>query len=86
MAFRVVMKSWGGTKETLFDGLSEDDAVEICDFYNWEYSPDGGYVWDLEIEEYDGEIVPDDWYEPDIKFYTSANPWDAPGMSLKDFF
>lgn len=34
----------------------------------------------------------DDWkdtidcYEPNEKFYTSANPWDAPGMSLKDFF
>lgn len=30
----------------------------------------------------------DDYREPclDEKFYTSANPWDAPGMSLKDFF
>lgn len=24
-------------------------------------------------------------YEPDIKFYTSANPWDAPGMRVSDF-
>lgn len=24
-------------------------------------------------------------YEPDIKPYTSANPWDAPGMRVSDF-
>ena len=29
----------------------------------------------------------DEYLEPciDEKFYTSANPWDAPGMKLSDF-
>ena len=31
------------------------------------------------------EDDPADWWEPDIKFYTSANPWDAPGMKISDF-
>lgn len=34
------------------------------------------------------EDDPEVWddYDPDEKFYTSANPWDAPGMKQSDFF
>lgn len=51
--FKIVMTSWGGTRRDMFTGLSEKDAVEICEGYGWEVAPDGGYVWDLEIEEED---------------------------------
>ena len=51
--YKIVMSSWGGTKHDFAVGLSEKEAVELCDSYGWEYSEDGGYVWDLEIEEDD---------------------------------
>lgn len=31
------------------------------------------------------EALEEEMYEPDEKFFTSANPWDAPGMKLSDF-
>lgn len=47
------------------------------------------YWCGAEEPEDDPEVWEDDdddfWYEPDIKPYTSANPWDAPGMKLSDF-
>ena len=49
--YRVVMTSWGGTRRTMYDGLSYFEAEEICDGYGWSVAPDGGYIWDLEIEE-----------------------------------
>lgn len=49
--YKIVMKSWGGTRRDYMTGLSYEEAREICESYGWEVSPDGGYVWDLEIEE-----------------------------------
>ena len=49
--FRVVAKSWGGTKWTVTEDLTEAEAVDFCDSYGWTLCPDGGYIWDLEIEE-----------------------------------
>lgn len=51
--YKVVMKSWGGTKQDMYTNLTHAQAVEICEDYGWEVAPDGGYVWDLEIEEED---------------------------------
>lgn len=53
MTYRIVMTSMGGTKRTMYTGLTEKDAVDICEGYGWEACPDGGYVWDLDIEEED---------------------------------
>ena len=49
--YKIVMTSWGGTRVDMFNGLTYDNAVEICEDYGWTACPDGGYVWDLEIEE-----------------------------------
>ena len=51
MTYRIVMTSWGGTRKEMFSGLTYKEALEICEGYNWTVCPDGGYEWDLEIEE-----------------------------------
>lgn len=51
--YKVVMKSWGGTKRNMYINLTHAHALEICEDYGWQVAPDGGYVWDLEIEEMD---------------------------------
>ena len=52
-SYKIVMKSWGGTKKDMYTDLTEEEAIEICEGYGWEVAPDGGYVWDLEVEEMD---------------------------------
>ena len=49
--YRIVMTSWGGTRHTMYEGLTYREAEEICEGYGWSVAPDGGYEWDLEIEE-----------------------------------
>lgn len=51
--YKIVMVSMGGTRKDMFTGLTAKDAFAICDDCGWEVAPDGGYVWDLEIEEED---------------------------------
>lgn len=53
MTYRIVMTSLGGTRRPMYTGLSEENAIEICEDFGWVACPDGGYVWDLEIEEED---------------------------------
>ena len=48
-SYRIVMKSEGGTKRTMYTGLDEETAYDICRDYGWKV--DFGYVWQLEIEE-----------------------------------
>lgn len=50
--FKVIMTA-GTVKKDMFTNLTHKQAVEICEDYGWEVSPDGpgGFVWDLEIEE-----------------------------------
>lgn len=50
---KIIMYSLGGTKKDMFTGLTYDEAYEICESYGWQADPDGGYVWDLDIEEED---------------------------------
>lgn len=47
--YKVVMKSWGGTKRDLVTGISYAEALRFCEDADWQY--DTGYVWNLEIEE-----------------------------------
>ena len=51
--WKIVMVSWGGIKKDFMTDLtSKAEAAEICEGYDWVYEPeDGGYLWDLEIEE-----------------------------------
>ena len=49
--YKIVRVSWGGTKRDMYTGLTEENAIEICEDYGWTACPDGGYEWDLEIEE-----------------------------------
>lgn len=51
--YKIIMYSMGGTEETMYSGLPEEEAIRICEDYGWQVSPDGGYVWDLDIEEDD---------------------------------
>jgi hypothetical protein len=50
--FKIVMVA-GRIKRDMYTGLDEATANEICEEYGWEVAPDGGFVWDLEIEEED---------------------------------
>ena len=49
--YRVLMVSWGGTRRVLWDDMTYKDALRFCEDNGWLYCPDGGYEWDLEIEE-----------------------------------
>lgn len=52
--YKVIMRS-GTVKRDLFVQRTHEEAYEICEDYGWEFAPDGegGFVWDLEIEEDD---------------------------------
>ena len=50
MTYKIVMCA-GSVKRDMYTGLDEAMAEEICKDFGWEASPDGGFVWDLEIEE-----------------------------------
>ena len=47
--YRIMMCSDGGTRKVMYEGLTEEQAYDICRDYGWEV--DMGYVWRLEIEE-----------------------------------
>lgn len=49
--YKIIMVSMGGTERDMYTGLAEKEAVEICENLGWIACPDGGYEWDLEIEE-----------------------------------
>lgn len=50
--FKIVMCA-GTVRQDAFKGLTYKNALELCEGYGWEISPDGdgGFVWDLEIVE-----------------------------------
>ena len=50
MSYKIVMVA-GRVKKEMYTGLDQATAEEICEGYDWQVSPDGGFVWDLEIEE-----------------------------------
>lgn len=50
MFFKIVMVS-RSVKHDFMGGLSFAEAQELCEFYNWEYMDENGFVWDLEIED-----------------------------------
>lgn len=50
--FKIVMTA-GSVKKDMFTGLTRKEAEEMCESYGWVVRPDGdgGFEWDLEIEE-----------------------------------
>lgn len=50
--YKVIMTA-GRVEKDMFTGLSKQEANEICERYGWCVCPDGdgGFEWDLEIEE-----------------------------------
>lgn len=52
MTYKVVMNAQS-VKKDMYTGLTLKQAEEICEDYGWEVAPDGGFVWDLSIEEED---------------------------------
>lgn len=49
--YKIMIKSWGGTRETLLESMTYGEALEFCEANDWVMCFDGGYVWDLIIEE-----------------------------------
>lgn len=50
MSYRIICTA-GRVKHTIFTGMTYAEALETCEFYNWEFDYNGGLVWGLEIEE-----------------------------------
>ena len=48
--YKVIMVA-RSVKKDMYLNLSYEEALAICEDFNWECAPDGGFVWDLEIEE-----------------------------------
>lgn len=70
--------------------FNPDDYYTPCDYGDCPYNAEGGYdcrnccglgVDENECEEYDEEYVP----SATNGDYSPSDPWNAPGMSIKDF-
>ena len=48
--FNVMMVA-GKVKKVMYTFETEQEAIDCCESYGWEVAPDGGFVWDLEIDE-----------------------------------
>lgn len=49
--YKIVMTSWGGTRRDFMCGFTTfREAQRVCEEHNWIFE-DGGYIWDLEVEE-----------------------------------
>lgn len=76
----------GDLKELLKDIPDETQIVVTGDDYCWFHIEQDGSVICLDVEELD-DAYEDDEYVPSAENgdYSPSNPWDAPGMSTKDF-
>ena len=50
MKYKVMLNSWGGTQHEYASGLTYRDAERMCEDMHWVLD-EGGYIWDLTIEE-----------------------------------
>ena len=80
---RKQFKTVGDLKELLKDITDETQIVVTGDDYCWFHIEEDGSVICLDVEELDDayEYVP----SATNGDYSPSNPWDAPGMSTKDF-
>lgn len=80
---RKQFKTVGDLKELLNNIPDETQIVVTGDDYCWFHIEEDGSVICLDIEELDDayEYVP----SATNGDYSPSNPWDAPGMSTKDF-
>jgi hypothetical protein len=76
----------GDLKELLKNIPDETQIVVTGDDYCWFHIEQDGSVICLDVEELD-DVYEDDEYVPSAENgdYSPSNPWDAPGMSMKDF-
>lgn len=67
----VIYRNAGTVKYDMCGYDQYDDAVDMCEFYEWCIVDENGFEWWLSIEEEDG--VASDYYmpvdEPDDEFY-----------------
>lgn len=54
--YKVIATSLGGTVREILNDLSYEEALDFCRAERWVM--DRGYIWDLDIEEDDGD---DSW-------------------------
>ena len=43
----------GRIRHDVFHELTYEEALELCEYYDWQFDYNGGLMWDLEIEEED---------------------------------
>ena len=48
---KVYMVSGQGSEFVFQSCETEQEAVEICEEYGWEFTDDNGFTWNLEIRE-----------------------------------
>ena len=80
---RKQFKTVGDLKELLKNIPDETQIVVTGDDYCWFHIEEDGSVICLDVEELDDAYD----YVPSATNgdYGPSNPWDAPGMSIKDF-
>lgn len=49
--YKICVESMGGTRRDLVELMTYNEALEFCESNNWVFCMDGGYIWDLIIEE-----------------------------------
>ena len=51
MEWKIIMSSGHGTVYDYCGGLTYDEALDICESYNWTWADENEFDWDLEIVE-----------------------------------
>ena len=72
-----IQLSTGWTTQDYITGLTEQEAIEICEDHNWEYYDENEFCWGMNIV--------DDYEYEDRGSYSPSAPWNAPGMKVSDF-
>ena len=49
--YKILLQSMGGTRKTLIELMTYEEALEYCESNDWVMCMDCGYIWDLIIEE-----------------------------------
>ncbi len=76
-----------GDLKKLLEGISDNTQICICgDSYCWFHIEEDESVICLDCEELDDAYEEDEYIPSSTNGdYSPSNPWDAPGMSIRDF-
>lgn len=84
---RKQFKTVGDLKKILANVSDETRIVVTGDSCCWFHIEEDESVVCLDVEELDDAYEEEDYYCPSSTNgdYSPSNPWDAPGMSIRDF-